>query len=266
MNDASSGGAGSSVTRTDSVDVDDTSTWPADLADLIARLARGIPKAKIKRLDSASDLHNVARELAQYDDQVREILAGCLLRTYHATRLLDYEVEDVRKLGLLALTEESLDERVDRAVAAGFIAAADVAVMRLSTAAVHEPSHMVKHRFGEVSVVTSRQPLAQAWPRRYLSNWGGEVRQFGPLWTDGEFERIRRIGRPSLIVAGIDVSTPAAAGSGRELVFDFIGVWLGLNGNGVVIHHAADIPGEQIMDVCQPGHPEYDRHAYFPRS
>ncbi|WP_331758913.1 hypothetical protein [Streptomyces anulatus] len=265
MIDASSG-ARSSLTRTDSVDVDDTSTWPANLADLIARLSRSIPGANNKHLDNASDLHNVAREVAQYDDQVREILAGCLLRTYHATRLLDYEVEDVRKRGLLALTEEYLDERVHRAVAEGFIAEADVAVMRESTAAVHEPPHKARHRFGEVSVVTSRQPLAKAWPLPYLSNWGGEVRQFGPLWTEGEFERIRRIGRPSLIVAGIDASSPEAAGSGRELVFDFIGVWLGLNGNGVVIHHAADIPGEQIMDICHPGHPEYDRHTHFPRS
>ncbi|MFD8414027.1 hypothetical protein ACFV2Q_20090 [Streptomyces sp. NPDC059650] len=254
------------MTRTDSVDLDDTSTWPADLADLIAGLARGIPKTKLQRLDSASDLHNVDRELAQYDDRVREILAGRLLRTYHATRLLDYEIEDVRTRGLLALTPGFLNDRVDRAVHTGFIAAADLAALTESTALVHEPPHMVRHRFGEVSLVNSRQPLAQAWPLRYLANWGGEVRQFGPVWTDDAFKHVRRIGAPSLIIAGIDVSTSAAAGVGRELVFDFIGIWLGLSGNGVTVHHTADIPADQILDVCHPGHPEYDRHAHFPRS
>ncbi|MER5482563.1 hypothetical protein ABT024_05015 [Streptomyces sp. NPDC002812] len=265
MNDAIRGG-GCSVASADSVDLDDTSTWPADLAELIANLAHSIPKTELQRLDSASDLHNVAPELAQYDAQVREILAGRLLLTYHATRLLDYETEDVWTRGLLALTEDSLNERVDRAVEAGFIAAADLAALKESTALVHEPAHVVKHRFGEVSLVNSRQPLAQAWPLGYLSTWGGEVRQFGPVWTDDEFQRVRRIGLPSLIIAGIDVSTPAAAGVGRELVFDFIGIRLGLSGNGVTVHHAADIPADQILDVCRPGHPEYDRHAHFPRS
>ncbi|MFB7378208.1 hypothetical protein ACFC6U_29005 [Kitasatospora purpeofusca] len=69
-----------------------------------------------------------------------------------------------------------------------------------------------------------------------------------------------------MIVAGIDVSTRAAAGTGRELIFDFLGIRLGLSGNGVTIHYAADIPGEPILDVCHPGHPEYDRHAHFPQS
>ena len=250
------------VTAPDTVDLDDPATWSADLAGLIDELAPAVPEG----LDTASDLHNEAGELAEYDSQVREMLAGRLLRTYHATRLLDYEIEDVRALGLRALTEESLTERVDRAIQSGFIAAADRAALRSSTALVGEPPHVAMHRFGEVSLVSSRQPLAQPWPWQLMSNWGGEVRQFGPVWTDAEFERIRRLGHPSLIVAGIDVSTQAAAGTGRELIFDFIGVRLGLNGNGVTIHYATDIPSEQIMDICHPGHPEYDRHSHFPKS
>ncbi|MFF3959902.1 hypothetical protein ACFYY1_43170 [Streptomyces sp. NPDC001890] len=164
------------------------------------------------------------------------------------------------------MTEESLTKRVERAVRAGFIAEQDLAVLRQSTALSYERPLVAKQRFGEVSVVSSRQPLTNPWPCGLLSNWGGEVRQFGPGWTDAEFEHVRRLGRPSLIIAGIDVSTPPAAGSGRELIFDFLGVRLGLNGNGVTIHYSADIPSEQIVEVCHPGHPEYDRHAHFPKS
>ncbi|WP_370410940.1 hypothetical protein [Streptomyces fradiae] len=243
------------------VDLDDPATWPADLSDLIAELAFAVPGM----LDTGSDLHNEASELAKHDDQVREMLAGRLLRTYHATRLLDHEIEDVRASGLRTLTEGSLTERVDRAIKAGSIPAHYVNALRESTALAHEPPHTVRYRFGEVSVVSSRQPLAKTWPHRLLSNWGGEVRQFGPVWTDGEFESIRRLGHPSLIIAGIDVSTQAAVGTGRELIFDFIGIHLGLDGNGVTIHYTADIPGEQIVDICLPGHPEYDRHPHFPR-
>lgn len=52
MNDSNIGWAGCSVTRAHSVDVDETSTWPADFSDLIARLARGIsrPGAPPRRL------------------------------------------------------------------------------------------------------------------------------------------------------------------------------------------------------------------------
>ncbi|MFJ3097927.1 hypothetical protein [Streptomyces hydrogenans] len=250
------------MTAPDTVDLDDPATWPTDLFDLIAELAPAVPGG----LDTGSDLHNEAGELAGYDDQVRGMLAGRLLRTYHATRLLDHEIEDVRAFGLHALTESALTDRVDRAIHAGSIPAHYLNALRESTALVHESPHAVHYRFGEVSVVSSRQPLSQTWPHRLLSNWGGEVRQFGPVWTDTKFEGIRRIGRPSLIVAGIDVSTPAAVVAGRELVFDFIGIHLGLAGNGVTIHYAADIPGEQIVDICHPGHPEYDRHPHFPAS
>lgn len=250
------------VTAPDTVDLDDSATWPADLFDLITELTPSVPEG----LDTASDLHNEASEVAEYDDQVREMLAGRLLRTYHVTRLLDHEIEDVRAVGLRALTEESLTERLDRAIQAGSIAMLYLTVLRESTAPVHESAQVAKNRFGEVSVVSSRQPLAKPWPVRFLSNWGGEVRQFGPLWTGAGFESIRLLGHPSLIVAGIDVSTPAAVGTGRELIFDFLGTRLGLNGNGVTIHYAADIPGRQILDICHPGHPEYDRHAHFPKS
>ncbi|MFI1177237.1 hypothetical protein [Streptomyces melanogenes] len=92
------------------------------------------------------------------------------------------------------------------------------------------------------------------------------MRQFGPVGTAEEFDRICRLGRPSLIVAGLDVPLPASAATGRELIFDFPGVALDLKGNGVTIHHAADISGEQILDVCHPGHLEYDRHTHFPKS
>ncbi|MER6100741.1 hypothetical protein ABT154_33840 [Streptomyces sp. NPDC001728] len=249
------------MTAPNTVDLDDPATWPTDLSDLIAELASAVPG----ELDTGSDLHNEVSELAKHDDQVREMLAGRLLRTYHATRLLDHEIEDVRACGLRALTEGSLAERVDRAIKAGSIPARYLNALCESTALVHEPLHAVRHRFGEVSMVSSRQPLAKTWPHRLLSNWGGEVRQFGPVWTDSEFESIRSLGRPSLIIAGIDVSTPPAAGTGRELIFDFIGIHLGVDGNGITIHYTADIPGEQIVDVCHPGHPEYDRHPHFPK-
>ncbi|MFF3959901.1 hypothetical protein ACFYY1_43165 [Streptomyces sp. NPDC001890] len=56
----------------DTVDLDDPTTWPANLAELIAELIYAVPEG----LDAGSDLHNEACELAEYDVQVREMLAG----------------------------------------------------------------------------------------------------------------------------------------------------------------------------------------------
>ncbi|MFE5587330.1 hypothetical protein [Kitasatospora sp. NPDC056531] len=246
----------------DIVDLDDPATWPANLADLIGELASSVPEG----LGTASDLQNAPGDLAAFDGQVRKMLAGRLLRTYHVTRLLDYEIEDVRALGLLALTEASLNSRVTRAMERGFILETDLPALEGSTALRHERPLVARSRFGEVSLVSSRQPLAMPWPLELLSKWGGEVRQFGPVSTDVEFERIRRLGRPTMVVTGIDASTAPAVVTGRGFVFDFIGVHLRLGGNGVTIHYGADIPSEQILDICHPGHAEYDRHTHFPRS
>ncbi|WP_371496776.1 hypothetical protein OG871_12245 [Kitasatospora sp. NBC_00374] len=93
----------------------------------------------------------------------------------------------------------------------------------------------------------------------------GEVQQFGPVWEGVDYAHVRSLGRPAVVVAGIDVTDPAASVPGRELIFDFIGIHLGLDGNGVTFHYTADIPGDQIVDIWHPGDPGYDRYSHFPR-
>lgn len=51
------------VTAPDIVDLDDPATWSADLVGLIDKLAPAVPEC----LDTASDLHNEAGELAERD-------------------------------------------------------------------------------------------------------------------------------------------------------------------------------------------------------
>ncbi|MEU1290260.1 hypothetical protein [Kitasatospora sp. NPDC005856] len=244
------------------VDLDDPNTWPASLADRIDELADEVPA----HLDTARDLNNQVGHLAEYDSEIRTLLAGRLLRTYHVTRLLDHEIDHVRTRGLLAVTEGRLAERADRALKAGVITEAERAALRASTALTHEKPFIAQLRLGKVCVISSRQPLADSWPVSFLTYWGGEVQQFGPAWESVDYDHVRRLGRPSVVVAAIDVTCPAACVPGRELLFDFIGTRLGLDGNGVTFHYTADIPGEQIVDIWRPGHPEYDQHLHFPQA
>lgn len=250
------------MTSHENVDIDNPDTWPASVSDLITELAADVPE----QLDSASDLHNEVGHIAEYDDEVRRLLAGRLVRTYHASRLLDHEAEDVRTRGLLALTEEFLVERADRALRAGAITETEHAALRESTAFSHEPSHSSRYRLGKVCVISSQQPLLDWWPYALLAKWGGEVQQFGPAWDHVDRDRVQRLGSPSIVVALIDATDPDVAKvPGRELIYDFIGSHLNMDGNGVTFHYAADIPGVQIEDIWHPGAPGYDRYSHFPR-
>lgn len=49
------------MTTPDIVDLDDPTTWPGGLAELITELAPAVPEG----LDTGSDLHNEARDLAE---------------------------------------------------------------------------------------------------------------------------------------------------------------------------------------------------------
>lgn len=67
------------------------------------------------------------------------------------------------------------------------------------------------------------------------------------------FQYMRRLGHPSLIIARIDVSTQAAAGTGRELVFDSLCVR-----HGGKLRSASGRPSEfgGLDCQCPPSHSE----------
>jgi len=92
------------------VDVDDPTTWPQPLA---AFVQQRVEESELEELDLYVDL-----PLHELEAEARRMLAGCLVRARHCTRLLDHEAEAIRSQGLrpldLALVRERLDQVFER--------------------------------------------------------------------------------------------------------------------------------------------------------
>ncbi len=78
------------------VDVDDLGTWPAHLAGRVGEIA-----------DQVRGITQYVGDLPVYEQEPELVglLAGCLLRGYHCTRLLQHEAAAITSQGLRVLDE-----------------------------------------------------------------------------------------------------------------------------------------------------------------
>jgi hypothetical protein len=130
----------------------------------------------------------------------------------------------------------------------------------------HEPGGADDRR-GQVCFVLSRG-LFDYNPGGFgylLTEWGGELITMSGGGSSVR-PRLREIGAPSIVVVALDLShrwrVHASYPSLEKL---FIGKRLGLEDAGSDVHYRAAVTGESILDIWQPGDPEYDRHSGLPR-
>lgn len=233
------------------VDIDDVSSWPVELRDLVqisaAELAGSTEYVPDLRPDEAASR------------RVHQLLVGSFVKAYHATRLLDHEVTAIREQGLRLLNEELVAGRIMRAYEGGVIS--DEQRSHLMKNHVFARKFQASIRKGRVCLILSRHTLDEEanglW--RLLAQWGGE----GIYWTQGEeFERqLQDFGRPTIVVAGLDLSDPDSG----HLIFPgllhaFVGTVLNLEKRGAEVHYREPVPPEAILDVWQPGSIDYDQH------
>ncbi|MFE2283344.1 hypothetical protein ACFXDJ_04125 [Streptomyces sp. NPDC059443] len=241
------------------IEIDRPGDWPDELTDYV--------EAAVDIAGGATtyaELLDDGGELGDLDTGLRELLVGRLLRTFHATRLLDYEVADVERSGLRRLTQELVQARQDRALASSVITAEEHQALRESSVFKTDP--YVKYRVGKVCVVGNQRPLHDRRIGDQFSFWGGEAQYSSGLWSDSSSDRVKKLGRPALVVALLDASDPTVAVlSYRELIYHFVGSYLGFEGVGFQIDYEADVPGDRIEAVWQPGDAEYDAFPRFPQ-
>ena len=97
-----------------------------------------------------------------------------------------------------------------------------------------------------------------------LSRWEGEALYIG---IQHEWPTLQRIGRPAVVVAALDLSTSTdVAYMSRDLATVFVSTEIDVGELGAEIHYSAPIPGDDVIDIWQPGSPEYDRHDKLPRA
>ncbi|MFJ5105214.1 hypothetical protein [Streptomyces sp. NPDC088554] len=240
------------------VDVDNPATWPRPLADLIYKIAH---EAELDEPELYVDL-----ELEDREAQILALLRGHLLRAQHCTRLLDHEAHAIRAHGLRPLDAALVDDRLDQAHERGYLTAAEREVLR-SQSMVAPGRQRMGIREGQVCLTLSAEATSHdiggAW--RLLSFWGGEA----IYWQHcddpaGLAQRLRCLGRPTLVTAYVDLASP-----GRHLVFKsvvhtFVGKAIGYAPANADVLYRNAIPPQHIESIAFPGDPAYDRLPGLP--
>ncbi|TDU73491.1 hypothetical protein [Streptomyces sp. KS 21] len=240
------------------IEIDRPGEWPDDLTAYV--------KAAADAAGSVATYAELCEDgaLGDFYTGLRELLAGRLLRTFHATRLLDYEVDDVKADGLRRLAPRLLQDRQDKALASGVITADERDALRESS--VFKTERFAQFRLNKVCVVGNRQPLYDRPIGAQFSFWGGEAQYNGAGWNELASDRVKKLGRPALVVALLDASDPTVAIlSYSELIYPFVGSFMGLPEVGCQIDYEADVPGDRIEAVWQPGDADYDQFPRFPQ-
>jgi hypothetical protein len=237
-----------------SIDVDRPEDWPADVAEVVQEHAGRLRGTT----EHASDL-----ELS-YDDEGEflDLLAGRPLRMYHCTRLLDVEVEAIRQHGLRLLSRELMADKIQAAVHAAAITAADGQHLEWAHVfAVGEHDN----RQDQICLVLSAQPLHgdRHGIRPLMTSWGGEALSMSS-GAVGWRDRLTQIGKPAVVV----VDVPFARADGHHawpgVLKTFVAALMGLQA-GASVHYVAPIAGAAVAAVWRPGDAAYDALRAVPR-
>lgn len=237
------------------VDLDDRSTWPRVVVEHVDHLA--------EQLRESTEFTTDLRVSPNAEEGIRSLLDGYKLLAFHATRLLEHEIPEIRSRGLRRLSRDLVNDRISGAHARGLLS--DRERDRCRARNVYAINN-VTGREGQVCLVFGRRTLDEEAHglSPLLGGWGGEAMNGWP--GPDEDPLLQRLGKPSIVAAAVDLE----AGERRSftapgLANVFLGTKLGLRDAGGEVHTFVDIPAEDIIDIWQPGHPEYDRHRDLPQ-
>lgn len=238
------------------IDVDAAITWPPDVRDEAEAIAAGVRGTTRYVVDM-----RLPSELAE---AFRRLFIGRRVRAYHATRLLDHEVEMIRLQGLRPLSKELVIDRIERAYEARALTLVNRdQLLSGNVFAEGRPGG----RVGHVSLFLSRTPLDRmvhgVWP--LLTTWGGEgiyMARGGASLRDALLEGI---GTPTIVVVEVDLGPdPSIHGIYPDLWKLFVTRMLGREPLSADLLCKAPVPPDGVIDFWQPGHPSYDIHERLP--
>ena len=230
-------------------------TWPKALL----RKASAWAEEYRHTTEYVSDL-----ELPEEEDAFRAMCDGNQLLAYHATKLLPHEVLSVRLEGLHAASQKLVTYRLRRALEAGSI---DQSLHDSLADGNLYAENDFRGRDAQVCLVLSRRPFDRE-PRGFrslLAEWGGELITMARGGSQFR-EQLRKIGVPSVVVVSVDMSVSHRVHASYPPLHKlFVGRLLELDDLGADVHYRQPVEAGQVLDVWQPGHPEYDRHPALPK-
>lgn len=201
--------------------------------------------------------------VSEREDEFRTLFSGRGLRTYHATRLLPHEVENVRRRGLRLLTEELVRDRIEAAFRHGYVSR-EVADELLKGHVFATREHDNRERrvcfFLSTRVLSER--VGNVW--YLMTRWGGEAISFSSR-SAAFGEHLKKLGRPAVVVADLDISEPHATHRAWPgILHAFVAKYLGNRDAGASLHYTRDVEGGRVVEIWTPGHRRYGQFKELP--
>ncbi len=219
------------------VDVDDTTSWPAELVGFI------------EEQSETADLESNPFMSAE-DEILLSLLDSMHLLVYHATRLLPHEEIDIRTSGLQILTKELITKKIQSAVAGGFLEKNIGSELLADSTLWSDPR---AHRADQICFVLGKTPFEREDPGLcpLFSIWGGESINFTKVGSKYK-SLLRKIGEPAVIKAVLPLTRQAILHAHPGFSASFIKVFRNEPDASDVFWKNKSIPGSCIIDIVRP--------------
>lgn len=220
------------------VNVDDISSWPIDIASFIEE------QSKTANLESNPSM-------TAEDKILLNLLDSLYLLVYHATRLLPHEEIDIKNNGLQILTKELATNKVQGAVAGGYI---DQNVGRELLAGSSLWSDPYAHRADQICFVLGKTPFEMEYSGLHslLNIWGGESINFTEVGNKFK-PKLKEIGEPAVVRAILPINRESTLITFPSLTAPFIKVYKNEpRAWSDVFWKNLSIPSSCILDIVRP--------------
>ena len=236
------------------IDIDDHATWTANLERVIQSVAERYQGSG----STSSDLWLTDGDRAT----IMAALDAVSVRAFHASRLLPFELDEIRREGLESASQELFVGKVAGAVAHGLLSPAEGTDLLRSAAALDgSDGARVAQVCVSAGTAVYRDALHAVSP--LLQSWGGEVLYFAHE-QDSLGKRLHRLGTPTII----EVSLPSVRVQDRwfpGVEQCLVGTVLGFSDVGPdVFVRGSAVPPEDILAVHQPGGEWWRQYPQLP--
>ena len=173
-----------------------------------------------------------ARAYLQLQEDVAADMQFRAIRAYHYTRLIDSEVEAMRRDGIHLSTPATLRSRLDTCVAEGLLMPAEADAL-FEASPLHRQMTIRADRFW---LTSHPHVVDDSGVSSLLKHWGGEVTY---MWVQDEtlIAKVQAIGKPRIIEAAVPLNHTTASYNASKSVLATFARSLGC----VTSKHAIDV-------------------------
>ncbi len=229
------------------IEIEDINSWPDAVRLLLAdnlkllsnHAARCIEIDNMEYIERISAANQYAYKRELIIEKINKIIKNCNLIGYHCTRLLDFEISDIKNNGMQLLSVALIKNRLEEAVTRNYISE-ELALYLLSKNQCAD-----EFRQGRLWFVCGVSILkVEGFVVRLLKSWGGEALYNSHEIDDFSGTALRNIGTPCIIRC--------------MLVPDQLQLYIKCIGEKI------EEAFLQKHGICTPNNPQFDTHMRQP--